>query len=165
MKTKLVATIQITDNSGPGDYPASGNFTISEVMSLTDGTGADKAQIVFADTRTLGASASEDLDLAGSLEDNFGQVLTFTKVKSILIKADDDNSENIVLGGASSNAFSGPFADATDKLNVEPGATHLLTAPDDGWTVTDGTGDLLAVAAGASGGSYTIVIVGEGSAA
>ena len=66
MKTKLVTTVQITDNTGHGDFPADGDFTSTNTLSLTDGTGSGKAQIVFADTRTLAGSASEELDPSGS---------------------------------------------------------------------------------------------------
>ena len=41
-------------------------------VNLTDGTGANQAKAVFADERTLAASATENLDLAGGLTDAFG---------------------------------------------------------------------------------------------
>jgi hypothetical protein len=165
MKTKLVTTVQITDNTGSGDFPADGSFSESLVSSLTDGAGDDKAQIVFADTRTLAGSATEDLDLAGSLKDNFNKTLTFTKVKAIFVQADADNAEAIEIGPASANGFLGPWADASDVTKIDDSGAFMVTAPKTGWTVTAGTVDLITVTAGASGGSYTIVIVGEGTSA
>ncbi len=167
MKTKLVTTIQITDNDGPGDSPfvADGNFTKSFIEALTDGTGSGKAQVVFADDRTLGAAANEELDLAGGLTDQFGQTITFTKIKALYVSAAAANAEIISVGGAAANTFDGPFADSTDIIEIQPEGIFFAADVNTGWTVTAGTGDLLKVLAGASGGDYTIIIVGEGSVA
>jgi hypothetical protein len=130
-------------------------------LKLVTGTGSGQADLHFADTRTLTASSSEDLDLAGGLTDPFGAALTFVKIKAILIVAAAGNANDVVIGGAASNAFVGPFADATDKIKVHPGGTLLLSDPV-GWTVTAATSDLLKVANGGSGTpvTYDIILVG-----
>jgi hypothetical protein len=132
-------------------------------MVLGNGTGASQAQYVFTDVRTLTASASENLDLAGALADAFGATLTFTKVKALIIKADAANTNDVVVGGHASAAFASMFADATDKIKVKPGGTFMVTAPDaNGLAVTATTADLLTVANGGSGTSvtYTVIIIG-----
>jgi hypothetical protein len=131
---------------------------------LTTGTSADQADLVFADTRTLAASATENLDLAGSLVDAFGNTLTFVEVCAILIVASDANTNDVVVGGAASNAFSGIFGDATDKLVVKPGGMALIAAPvNPAYAVVAATGDILKVAnsAGGTGVTYDIVIIGR----
>lgn len=130
---------------------------------FTDGTGANQAKTVFTDIRTLAASASENLDLAGGLVDAFGNTITFTKVKAILVQADPANTNNVVIGNAASNGFVGPFGAGTHTLAIPPGGAAALIAPDvNGWTVTAGTGDLLKVlnSAGGTGVNYTITIIG-----
>lgn len=131
-------------------------------VQLRPGTGAGKADKAFFDTRTLAASATENLDLAGGLSDPFGVTLTFVKVKAILVFAHSGNTNDVVVGGAASNTFTGPFADATDKAVVPPGGFLAFVAPGAGWTVTASTGDILKIAnsAGTTGVDYDIVIIG-----
>ena len=69
----------------------------------------------------------------------------------------------ISIGGAASNAFVGPFADATDIVKLAAGEMLLITNLGAGWTVTASTGDILKVAnSGAAQGSYKIVLIGVG---
>lgn len=130
--------------------------------SMTSGTADRKADLVFSDIRVLAASTSEELDLAGSLSDVFGATLTFVKIRGIYISAAAANGGNIVVGGASSNAFAGPFADDTDKIELPAEAYLEWVNPKGGWAVTAGTGDLLKIENDDSGasGTYTIQIVG-----
>jgi hypothetical protein len=48
----------------------------ASVLDLANGTGANQANQLFHDQRSLAAGASENLDLAGSLIDAFGRVIT-----------------------------------------------------------------------------------------
>lgn len=140
---------------------------IAEALEFLAGTDAvNKADLLFADTRTLAASATENLDLAGGLSNAFGAVFTAAEIVAIYIKASAANTNAVRFGPASSNGFVGPFADATDRLNVLPGEWHLLVSQK-GWAVTAGTGDLLTVlnAAGGTSVTYDIVIIGRTVAA
>jgi hypothetical protein len=150
--------------SAAGDVNTAKNtITVDSLLQLLDGTGADQANQAWSDTRTLAASTSEDLDMAGVLTDAFGSTITFTKIKAILVMADADNGDNIEVGGAASNAFASFLGDATDVVIVPPGGLFLLTAPDaTGFAVTAGTGDLLKINNADSGAAadYTIVLIG-----
>lgn len=130
--------------------------------ALVAGTGSGAADLLFSDARTLSASATESLDLAGGVVDSFGVTVSFVDVKAILIKAAATNTNDVVIGGAGSNPFTGPFADASDKLRIPPGGVVCLVHPGAGWAVTAGTGDLLLIANSAGGSSvaYEIAIVG-----
>ena len=167
MATALIAAIKASVSASYANSQEFGSVAqdlkYSAAHAFTDGTGADQAQKLFTDQRTLAASANESLDLAGGLTDAFGATLTLTKVKAILVKAAAGNTNNVVVGGAASNAFTGPFGDASDTVAVKPGGTVMFVAPDaNGYAVTAGTGDLLKVAnSGAGTGvTYDIVIVG-----
>jgi hypothetical protein len=133
-------------------------------IAIADGTGANQANNVFSDERTLAASTSENLDLSGVLANALGATLAFTAVKAILVVADAGNTNDVVIGGAASNGFVGPFADATDKINVGPGDVFLITRRSAaGLAVAAGTGDILKVANGGAGSAvtYRIIILGE----
>jgi len=138
----------------------------NKTFTFTDGAGLDQADVHWSDERTLAASASEDLDLAGGavLIDAFGTALALTEVVAIYIEADSTNTNNVLVGGAAANGFTTPFGAATDRIVVRPGGAALLIAPDaTAYAVAAGTGDLLRVANSGAGTSvkYRIIIIGR----
>jgi hypothetical protein len=166
LTTRLRASINATQTA-PRDL-STAQDPISHAVSIeyASGTGAGQADKVFADTRTLAASANEDLDLAaGALTDAFGTTLTFAKVKAVYVSTAAGNTNNVVVGGAATNTWVGPFGAATHTMAVRPGGVlELATGETDtnGYAVTAGTGDQLRVAnsGGTTPVTYTIVIVG-----
>jgi hypothetical protein len=137
-------------------------FDISSLLTLTPGTTAGKADKLYVAQRTIAASSSENLDLVGVLTDPLGASLTFVKVKAILVIASSANTNNLVVGATGTNAFVGPFVDATDGLSIPPGGAVMITHPGAGWSVTATTADLLKVANGGAGTgvTYKIIIIG-----
>ena len=138
-------------------------LSFSETIALATGTGADQADLIFSDTRTIAASSDEDLDLAGGLTDALGSTLTMVRVKAIIVTADSGNTNNVEVGGASANQFINWVGDASDKIVVMPGGMFCLVAPDaTAYAVTAATGDLLNIAnSGAGTGvTYSIIIIG-----
>lgn len=139
------------------------SITFGPQNTLTDGTGADQAKQIFTDQRTLAASASENLDMAGVLANAFGTTLTFTKIRAIIIRAASTNTNNVLVGGHATAALVGWVSDATDVVVVRPGGIFVITAPDaTGIAVTATTADMLKIANSSSGSSvvYDIVIIG-----
>jgi hypothetical protein len=129
---------------------------------LSNGTGDDQVNELWHDERTIAASGTDTLDLAGALTSAFGATITFTKIKAIVVIADAGNTNDVVVGGASSNAFQGPFNATTHKINVQKGGAFVAIAPKTGWTVTAGTGDqfLIANGGGTTSVTYRIILIG-----
>lgn len=162
----LNATITaILNLVGASDGDLAGNrstVAIANAIEFTTGAGANGANEFFSDTRTLADSASESLDLAGSLTNGLGVTVALARVKFIYIK-NKSTTQVLSVGGAASNQFINWVGDATDIVKLRPGGFLLLVAPDaTGYAVTAGTGDLLKIANGAAGAStdYDIVIGG-----
>lgn len=135
----------------------------AKTWQLTNGTGANQAQAVYAAQRTLAASTPETLDLNGVLLDAFGATVSIAKVKALVIYAAAANVNDVVVGGVGANAFISPFGSNTDKINVKPGGMLVLIAPDaNGYAVTASTADLLKVLNGGAGTSvtYDIIVIG-----
>jgi hypothetical protein len=135
----------------------------SATFGLTNGTGANQINQLFADTRTLAASATENIDLAGGLTDPFGTAITFTKIKALIIRAKSTNTNDVVVGGHATAACASFFGDATDKVKVKPGGVVAFVAPDaNGYAVTATTADLLTIAnsAAGTGVTYDIFLLG-----
>lgn len=130
----------------------------------TSGTGAGQVDMVFTDTRTLTASATEDLDLAGSLTGALGTTLTFARIKAVFVKAADANTNNVQVTRPASNGVPWLMA-AGDGIALRPGAFNLWgsgSADATGVAVTAGTGDLITFtnSAGTTPVTYTVVILG-----
>jgi hypothetical protein len=135
---------------------------VTALAQFTAGTGVTQADKLFSDQRTLAASATENLDLAGVLKDPLGATLTFGHVKLIVIIADPGNTNDVVVGGAATNTFVGPFGDATDKVAIKPGHMLIVGGRGAGWAVTPATGDIVLVAnsGGTTGVTYKVLIIG-----
>lgn len=149
--------------TGTADFGApSSRVSFAQQLDFTSGTGAGKADKIWADQRTIAASSSEDLDLAGSLADVFGGTVTLATVKALYVKAAAGNTNDVVLGGASSNAWDTLLGD-TGTVTLKPGALLLVacTAANP-WGVTAATADLLKVANSSSGSAvtYDIAVIG-----
>lgn len=139
------------------------SLAFRRAVNLTSGTAAGQADRVFHDRRTLAASATEDLDLAGVLLDAFGAAITFVRIKGLFISAAAANSNNVVVGAATSAWAT--LLSATGTLTLRPGASiGAMAGPADAtaYAVTGGTGDLLKVANSGAGSTvtYDVVIVG-----
>lgn len=132
--------------------------------SFANGTGANQAQHVWHDKRTLNAGASDNLDLT-SLANAFGN-LTLSKVKAIFVNILTTTSNyRLNIGGASTNAWSAFVADATDKVVVGAGSPFLWVSLVDGGTV-DSTHKVLKIENPSAGAvQYEIWILGNGSIA
>ena len=118
-----------------------------------------------AATRTLAASATEDLDLNGTaLQDVLGVNVGLARIKAIKIAAAAGNTNNVLVGAASANQWA-TLLNSTGVMTFRPGQVMQVAAgaaDATGWTVTAGTGDLLKVANSGGGSSvtYTITIWG-----
>lgn len=144
---------------------ASGRFPVTKrkLIDMASGVGAGQADRMFTDQRTIAASGSEDLDLAGVLTDAFGATITFARIKALMITAADGNTNGVVVG-AGTNAWAG-FLGATHTMTLRPGTAIGMAvgaADATGYVVTAATGDILKVANSSSGTSvtYDIVIIG-----
>ena len=139
--------------------------TLKASTDLADGVAVGQANRVFADTRTLAASATEDLDLAGVLLDTFGAAITFARIKALVIRAAPSNTNNVIVGGASATQFASWVGAATHTVTLRPGATLALFAGEEdatGYVSAAGVSDLLKIANSGAGSavSYDVVLVG-----
>jgi len=159
LTTTIRASISATSKKTLDGRDVVDNIPNSPDILLGNGTGYGKADISFFDTRTLGASSNENLDLSGVLTDAFGQTIAAVKVKAIEIENPEASLSTLTVGAAASNTFNGPFSGATFTIDLKPGDKAVFVSRT-GWTVTPSTGDLLKVANGAGGtANYNIKLI------
>lgn len=152
----LTSALDLSTGSAP--------LTVRRAAQFASGTGAGQADLIFSDRRTLAASASESLDLAGVLLDAFGATLTFVKIKGLYISAADANINTVVVGAAASTPWA-TLLSATGTVTLRPGSflgVGVGAADATGYAVTASTADLLKITNGGSGTSvsYDIAIIG-----
>jgi len=145
------------------NFPSS-QLDYVKTINLASGTGAGQADRIWHDKRTLTASATEDLDLAGALLDALGGTFILARVKALLVKAADANANNVVVGAAAATAWAALLG-ATGTVTLRPGtifAAFAGKADATGYAVGAGATDFLRVANGAAGSpvDYEIVIIG-----
>ncbi len=140
---------------------SSAPLDLTRRVRMATGITAGLADRIFTDTRTLAASATENLDLAGSLLTPLGQAFTPAKLKAVLILAASGNTNDVQLTRPASNGVP-LFLAASDGIAVGPGGAFAWVAPGAGITVTASTGDLLTLtnSAGSTSVTYDVVLIG-----
>lgn len=119
-------------------------------LALADGGGANQAQVVWSDSRTLAAS-SESLNPAALIDDR--GTVTLTAVKLAYLR----NTHASIDLAAASDTF-GQTGGSPSSVAVPAGSAMLLAVP----TAAGRTAATVTVS-GSVGGTYDIVIIGEGS--
>lgn len=164
LTSKLIISA-VADQSNALDLTAvTANLNYTKAVSLASGVLAGQADRIFHDQRTLIASATEDLDLAGVLLDIAGAAITFQRIKGLIVAAAAGNTNNVVFGAAAANPWTALLG-ATGTLVLRPGAVMGMAAGAAdaiGYAVAAGTGDMLKVAnsAGGSPVTYDIILLG-----
>lgn len=167
MSLKATLTTKLTAvQSSSGAYKGRFTPSLEKIQVFSNGTSANQADLIYADERTVGDGANDDIDLSGVLTDTFGSTITAAEVVGLLIinqQADGTANTTDLTIGAGSNPFLGFLGGTTPTVGpLKPGASFMLFAGDAAGigTVTAGTGDILRVAnsAGAAA-TYQIAIV------
>lgn len=126
---------------------------------FVDGTGIGAVNIAYDAEPTIGSGATLNLVLGNdSLEDAFGDPLTFVKVKAMRYESDEGNTTNVTIGGGA-NAFAGPLG-ASGTHVLKPGGVYHWSDPN-GYTVTPSTADNVQnVNAAGAGALVLLTIIG-----
>lgn len=147
------------DFGGPDFTPL-----LERIFQFTDGTTANKADILYVDERAFSSSTADEIDLYGVLSNAFGQVINAAEVVAVIIVnasiAGVANTVTLSVGAGSAPWF-GMFGATGDVIKVPPGGAFLAVAPDAAGfgAVTATTADILTVTPGAAAGVYQVAIL------
>ncbi len=165
VKGNLVVRLDTECRSILDEVEQKSDLAILAAFNFTSGTGAAQVLEQWSDDRQIGASGTDDIDLAGGItSDVAGTTIIFTAIKLIMLRANSANTNDCLLGGAASAQFVNWVSDATDVVVIEPGGLFLLYTPSaTGYAVGAGSSDLLRVtnSAGATTVNYKIYVLGE----
>jgi hypothetical protein len=163
LDTRIHVGVKANHSVGLDLAAYTGAHSVDKTYTFTNGVGAGQADLVWSDTRTIAASATDSLDLAGSLT-LLGSTVTFLRIKSITVIAADGNTNNVLVTRPATNGV--PWLTAAgDQIIVRPGgyvSWGCGMADVTGIAVTASTGDLLDIVNSGAGTSvtYDITIVG-----
>ncbi len=131
------------------------------LYTMSNGTATGNVSQMWHDTRTLIASATEDLDFAGGLTNAFGVALTFVRIKFVLVVASSGNTNDVQVQRIATTGLPLFMADG-DGIALGPGELFLYFSPTTGKAVTATTDDTLTItnSAGSTSVTYTIIVVG-----
>jgi len=148
----------VANETDAGDYAKDVRTTkVDYFKELSDGTGANQAQIVWSDSRIAPANDEDSINLLAATDDR--GTCSFTSVKAIYVK-NTGASEILWTGG---EWQSGPLPQNGASLKIRPGGAMFLAAPDaQGW-LTPGGSSFRIDNETATNGSYDIVLIGEGT--
>lgn len=123
---------------------------LRKLLQFVVGTGANQADIVFTDTRTIAISTNDDIDLSGVLTNAFGAVIAAAEIVGIII-VNKSTVQTLTVGVAGTNPWVTMWAASGDGIKVFPGGVFCNFAPDASGlgAVVGGASDVLRIANGA----------------
>lgn len=130
--------------------------SVDRQLVWSSGTGADEADVVFAKSGTLSASAALVLDFNPGSDDAFGTPATMARIKAIYVENTDATTSIAVTG---TNAIPG------SGFILRPGEAFLkAVGPADatGYVATAGSADTITITnqSGSAAANYRVVVVG-----
>lgn len=144
------------------------SYAISE--SISTGTSNNQCDRQYSVVGSLAASATFDLDLAGSVTDGLGQTFTIVEIKDLVIENTGTaiaSNGTIAYGAAGANPLSTLFGNTNDIGIIPPGALVALhsTLDGGGWAVTAGSADTLRLTnqSGSFATTFKIIVTGRSS--
>lgn len=136
------------------------------LVTLTDGTGLNKANLLYADTRTLAGAATENLNM-NTLLDPMGAAQTWLSVKFLAVILNTTTvGASLLVGGLSATTAWNSWLNANDDAEVTlgPGGSLILSNPSAlGYAVTDVSNHLLKIENNSSPSiseTYTVIAIG-----
>lgn len=161
LSVSLAASLRnALDLSEPADI-----VSFMEAITISDGAGANAANQVWHDRRTLAASSTDTFDLAGSLTNQFGVTVAFARVKLLLIYNETGGGQ-VQVRQAAANPMSTLFPGGGEGHVVNsPGLSVHWAGDATGWVVTAGSADAIRVVnlSGVLSAVYNICILGATS--
>lgn len=133
------------------------------LLSLADGVGLNQADLVYSE-KDQSISGAEDRDLAGTLLDAYGALITFVKVKALMVTCPVANTDTVIVGAKGATGFVGPWGANTESIAIRPGGAWIMLAPDlTGYAVAAGSTDILQFNVGGGTQVFSWQVVGTSS--
>lgn len=131
-------------------------FALSVALALANGTSSGQADRAFLKTYSIAGSATQSVDLAGTLVDYRGVTVTFAEVIAVVVRSRAANVNKVNVLAPASNGLAGLFLALGDGVQLPPGFTFAWAGDLDGAAVVAGTADLLSIVNAAAGAAVVV---------
>ncbi len=133
-------------------------------IRLSSGIGYDQADLCFEATRTLAASANEDLNLYNGFTDGLGNTVTLAKVKTILI-VNHSTSQVLAVEAGSADPFSSFVTGTSNSLNIPKAASDANPGVNfwhnpQGVAIASGSSKINVANPSGASATYSIYVIG-----
>lgn len=154
---------QRTDGTTIKDYHDWQLTDQEAAAKLTNGTGETSANRLWHQALDLSSTNSftQTLDLAGGIDDAFGNTLNLSEVKGFLVHNTSQTTGQAVSIGGASSAFASWLGAANDLVLCGPQGTVAVFGPQDGYTVTAGSGDELEISSAGDDITVEVTLFGD----
>lgn len=134
-----------TNPNSLGDTVNAGSITFSDVLS--NGTTAEKADLIYAVAGTIAASGTLTIDLSGSVADVFGNTISMARVKAVIVELTTDTAADyLVFGNSGSNPIGLWFGAVTHTEQIRNGGVMVHYCQDaTGWPVVNSASDKILI--------------------
>lgn len=148
---------QTTDDGEPTRQAVDQN-TLSLIETIANGNGPNQADLILHGTETIEVVSPLTIDLAGTAEDIFGNVVAMDRVKLIMIIVrEEDSGGGLTVGGT----FRSYLGGTTPTVSLPNGGCVVLFNPTlSAWSVTAGSADTVVLTATGAACTVDYVIVG-----
>lgn len=161
IRLSAIITDVRTAITGASNERGSRVSSVEAAWLVASGTAANLADKVWSNTSSPLTGATDSIDLAGTLTDAFGALVTFAKVRGILFVAAAANTTTLTLSRIATAGAPFLAADGDAVAPISGGGFYAWADPAAGFVVTATSDDIISVvnSAGATA-TYTILIVG-----
>jgi hypothetical protein len=164
LTAKILLQILATESSSSDLSSTTRVTNVSRTINFANGVGANQAEIVWSDSRTIATNGEDILDLT-ALADDRGSV-DLTAVKAIYVRNTGTVAIPWLALGLADHWATGPlYVEEGFGVIIPPGGVMLITSPSaTGWAVASG-GEQISFANDSSttAATYDIILIGEGA--
>lgn len=165
LNSSSVAVVAKWDWSDAGPPELSSIDDFSWFIDLLSGSGAGYANKLIAKSYSIGAGATQSVDVHTSATDPGGTAVAMTKIRAIVVvHVSTSLSSQVTFGPAAVNPCATPFGVATDKVRVYRDSVFALTRTDvTGFAAVNGASDAFDIVNvdGVNAATVRVFIVGE----
>lgn len=156
--------------SGRYKYPDTAWGEAAKVLNkivqaaLTDGVGANQANVLYGGSGTINSGATLSVALGGptGLIDVYGRVVAMEKICLLaVLNKNTTTAQTLIVGGGRTDPIASIFGDASDTVVVPPSGVFLLWNPVDGYTIGGTELNLQLAPGGAYAVSYELLAIGR----
>lgn len=166
-RLRIFNSWDVSKTGGVG--PVRDKQEITYENTMTDGDGDNQAEETFHIRATLPTKEEHSYDLAGGVENGFGDILTFAEIKELqVINNSTTDGDDLNVGGngspTSGALLTAIFRGGNDAgITVPASGAFVIASPLSGFAVTGGSADILRIynsGTGPSGISYDLIVKG-----